>query len=502
VATLDLDGESLDWPALRSLARGPLRLRLAPAALRRVDRARRTVDRALAAGRAVYGVNTGFGRMADVAIGPADLDALQRNLLLSHAAGLGAPIAESRLLLALRLNSLLAGHSGVSRALPEWLVRLANAGVEPEILEQGSVGASGDLAPLAQLGCFMLGLGWGRVRGRRVRAEAALRASRLEPYRFKPKEALSLVNGTSFTQALLASVLADGEELLDLADLALAMSLEALRGSVVPYDARFHQRRPHPGQLRTASNVRRHLEHSQVLASHRNCRKVQDAYSLRCAPQVHGAARDAASHAREVLLREANSPSDNPLVFESGQILSGGAFHGQALAQAADALSAALVSLANISERRIDRMTSPELSELPAFLVAESGLNSGYMMVQVAAAALTAEARADSAPASVHNIPTGASREDHVPMAPIAVRRCRRVLCLVRRVVGLEVLCAAQGLDFLAPLKPGRGVAAAHRAVRRRIPHLARDRWLRPELEALERGGVLAEALAAAGPFA
>jgi histidine ammonia-lyase len=485
VPAIELDGESLDWPALRAIARGPVRLRPAPAALRRVDRARATVDRALAAGRAVYGVNTGFGRMADVAIGAADLDALQRNLLLSHAAGLGEPMSAVRPLLALRLNSLLAGHSGVSRALPLWLVRLANAEVAPEILEQGSVGASGDLAPLAQLGCFMLGLGWGRARGRRMTAAAALRRAGLEPYRFKPKEALSLVNGTSFTQALLVEVLADAEELLDLSDLALAMSLEALRGSVVPYDARFHRRRPHPGQLVTASNVRRHLEHSQVLASHRNCRKVQDAYSLRCAPQVHGAARDAASHARDVLLREANSPSDNPLVFENGDILSGGAFHGQALAQAADALSVALVSLANISERRIDRLTSPELSELPAFLVPEGGLNSGYMMVQVAAAALAAEARADSSPASVHNIPTGASREDHVPMAPIAVRRCRRVLGLARKVVGLEVLCAAQGLDFLAPLKPGRGVARAHALVRRRIPHLSRDRWLRPELDAL-----------------
>jgi histidine ammonia-lyase len=487
VRTIVLDGGSLGFEELRALSRDPfqreLRLRIAPGALRRVERSRARVERAVAGGRTVYGVNTGFGRLSDTRIGPERLEELQRNLLLSHATGLGAPAREAGLILALRANSLLLGYSGVTPALVRRLAEFYNRGVVPEILEQGSVGASGDLAPLAQLGCVLMGVGHARIGTRRLEARAALRRAGLEPYRFRAKEALSLVNGTQFSMALFARVLADTEETLKLADVAGAMSLEALKGSLRPFDARFHRHRPHPGQLAVASNFRALLGGSEVLESHRDCRKVQDAYSLRCAPQVHGAARDAWSAARDLLVREANSVTDNPLVFENGDILSGGNFHGQALAQGADALTIALVSLANISERRIDRMTNPELSELPAFLVRESGLHSGYMMVQVAAAALAAECRADAAPASVHAIPTGASKEDHVPMAPIAVRKCRRVLDHVRAVVGLELLCAAQGLDFLRPLRPGAGVRAAHARLRREIPHLTRDRFLRPELE-------------------
>jgi histidine ammonia-lyase len=469
--TIVLDGESLGWPELRALARERCRLRLSPAALRRVARARRSLERALEGGRVVYGLNTGFGRLADTRIDDRALEGLQRNLLLSHAAGLGAPIRDVGPLVALRINSLLLGYSGVTPGLLTYLARLYNGGVFPEIREQGSVGASGDLAPLAQLGCAMLGEGFDLAR------------AGLRPYRFRFKEALSLINGTQFTMALLSRVLADAEELLKLADLAAAMSLEALRGSLRPYDARFHRHRPHPGQLATAANVRKLLGASDILHSHRNCQKVQDAYSLRCVPQVHGAARDAWSFARDVLIREANSVTDNPLVFENGDILSGGNFHGQALAQAADFLTTSLVSLANISERRIDRLTNPDLSDLPAFLVPDSGLNSGYMMVQVAAAAIAAECRAEAAPASVHSIPTGASKEDHVPMAPVAARKCRRVLDHVRKVVGMELLCAAQGIDFLKPLRPGRGVAAAHARLRREIPFLQRDRFVRRDLD-------------------
>ena len=386
-------------------------------------------------------------------------------------------------MIALRANALLIGRSGVTPGLVRRLVELYNRGVIPVILEQGSVGASGDLAPLAQLGAAMLGYGEAFIGTRKSSAAAALRRAGLEPYRFKPKEALSLINGTPFTAALMSRVLADAEELLKLADVAGAMSLEALKGSLKPFDSRFHQHRPHPGQLATAHNIRALLRSSEVLGSHRQCQKVQDAYSLRCMPQVHGAARDAWTYARDILVREANSVTDNPLVFENGDILSGGNFHGQSLAQSADFLTTSLVSLANISERRIDRMTNPDMSELPAFLVEESGLNSGYMMVQVAAAAVAAECRSDAAPASVHSIPTGASKEDHVPMAPIAVRKCRRVLDNVRKVIGMELLCAAQGLDFLKPLKPGTGVRAAHARLRRAIPPLLRDRFLRPDLE-------------------
>jgi histidine ammonia-lyase len=493
VRTIVLDGESLGYPELRALARDPvprrLRLTPSPAALRRVARSRAVIDRALRENRVVYGVTTGFGKLSDRRIDSAHLSELQENLLLSHSAGMGAPIEETGLLIALRANSLLLGYSGVTPDLPKYLALLYNRNVSPVVLEQGSVGASGDLAPLAQLGAAMLGKGEAFLGGKRVPAEAALRKARIAPYTFRPKEALSLINGTQFTAALLARVLADLEDLLKLSDIAGAMSLEALKGSLKPFDARFHRHRPHPGQLASAHNVRALLTKSEVLESHRQCQKVQDAYSLRCIPQVHGATRDAWAYARDVLVREANSVTDNPLVFENGEILSGGNFHGQALAQAADYLTTSLVSLANISERRIDRMTNPDLSELPAFLVRESGLHSGYMMVQVAAAAVAAECRSDAAPASVHSIPTGASKEDHVPMAPIAVRKCRRVLDNVRRVIGMELLCAAQGLDFLEPLRPGLGVRTAHDAIRREIPHLVRDRFLRRDLERMTSPG-------------
>ncbi len=482
-----LDGESLGYADLRALSRDflqqDLRLKIAPAALQRVRRSRDVVERAIREGRTVYGVNTGFGRLSDTRIEARRLEELQEKLLLSHSAGMGMPIHEVGVMIALRANALLIGYSGVTTDLVRHLVELYNRGVIPVVLEQGSVGASGDLAPLAQLGAAMAGHGEAFVGTAKYSAAAALRRVKLRPYRFKPKEALSLINGTPFTAALLARILADAEDLLKLADIAGAMSLEALKGSLKPFDPRFHKHRPHPGQLASAHNIRSLLLKSEVLESHRQCQKVQDAYSLRCIPQVHGAARDAWAYARDILVREANSVTDNPLVFENGDILSGGNFHGQSLAQAADFLTTSLVSIANISERRIDRMTNPEMSELPAFLVKESGLNSGYMMVQVAAAALAAECRAEASPASVHSIPTGASKEDHVPMSPIAVRKCRRVLDNVRKVVGLEILCAAQGLDFLQPLQPGKGVRAAHDRLRREIPPLEEDRFVRPELE-------------------
>jgi histidine ammonia-lyase len=487
VGTIVLDGESLGYADLRALSRDFLqreqRLRIAPAALQRVRRSRDVVERAIREGRSVYGVNTGFGRLSDTRIDAKKLDELQEKLLLSHSAGMGLPIHEVGVMIALRANALLIGYSGVTTDLVRHLIELYNRGVIPVILEQGSVGASGDLAPLAQLGAAMAGHGEAFLGTTKYSAAAALRRAKLRPYRFKPKEALSLINGTPFTAALLSRILADAEDLLKLADIAGAMSLEALKGSLKPFDPRFHRHRPHPGQLASAHNIRALLLKSEVLESHRQCQKVQDAYSLRCIPQVHGAARDAWAYARDILVREANSVTDNPLVFENGDILSGGNFHGQSLAQAADFLTTSLVSIANISERRIDRMTNPEMSELPAFLVQESGLNSGYMMVQVAAAAVAAECRAEASPASVHSIPTGASKEDHVPMSPIAVRKCRRVLDNVRKVVGMELLCAAQGLDFLQPLQPGKGVRAAHDRLRREIPPLAHDRFVRPELE-------------------
>lgn len=494
VKTIALDGRSLTFDDVRAIlddAVGSLRLELTSDAKRRVRRSRETLERALKAGRTIYGVNTGFGKLADTRIEADHIEQLQRNLLLSHAAGQGPALSCPGLLMALRANSLAGGNSGVTPGLLDRLLELYNRGVRPVIPEVGSVGASGDLAPLAELGCVMLGEGEAELHGRRMAAKLALRRAKLAPYKFHAKEALALINGTQLMTAILGEVLVGAERLLKLADIAGAMSLEALKGSLRPFDARVHALRAHPGQAAVAENVRALAAESRVMESHRRCRKVQDAYCLRCIPQVHGAARDAIAFARQVFEREINSVTDNPLVFDGGDVLSAGNFHGQPVAQAADVAAQALASLANIAERRIDRLTNPDLSELPAFLVEESGLNSGFMMAQVAAAALAAECRVDASPASVHSIPTGASREDHVSMGPIAARKARRVLDNARSVIRLEILCAAQGLDFLEPLRPGVGVDEAHRAVRRTVPHLKRDRYLRGLAARLDERAVL-----------
>lgn len=480
-----LDGSNLTLEDVRWVLTEDVTVRIAESAFRKVQESRAIVEEALRKGSTLYGINTGFGKLADTAIPLDQIESLQENLILSHAAGFGRPLLpEARLMLLFRLNSLVKGYSGISLEMADFLAELFNRGVIPSLPEYGSVGASGDLAPLAHLGATMMGVGEAYLLGEGPRpAKEILKEVGLTPYRFKAKEALSLVNGTQFMTAVLARVLVDAEAVLKLADLAGTMSLEALRGSVRPFDARVHEARPHPGQKAVASNIRTLLGGSEVLESHRNCPKVQDAYSLRCIPQVHGAVREMVEVARQTLLREINSASDNPLVFENGDIVSGGNFHGQPMALVADALLPAFTSLANISERRIERMTNPDLSELPAFLVKDSGLNSGFMVVQVAAAALAAECRTLSVPASVHSIPTGAAKEDMVSMGPISVRHARQVLDLVRRIIGLEFLCAAQGLEFLKPLKPGRGVEIAYEAIRALVPPLERDRWLKPELD-------------------
>jgi len=496
--TLSLGGPGLTFDDLKALARDDpqgrtVRLRAAPAAVRAMKRSRAILEKAIDEGRTVYGVNTGFGKLSDTRIEADDLETLQTNLLRSHAVGSGPHLERPGLFMALRAHSLALGWSGVTPSLVRAIADLYNRGVEPCIPTVGSVGASGDLAPLAELGLVMMGEGIASARGgEHAPAARVLAKAGLKPYRFRAKEALALVNGTQLMSALLAEALVEAEELLAFADVAGAMSLEALKGSVKPFDPRVHEARPHPGQKIVAGNIRRLLARSEVLESHRNCRKVQDAYSLRCIPQVHGAARDAFEFAKRTLLIEVNSATDNPLVFRNGDILSAGNFHGQPVAQAADLLSIALATMANISERRIDRLTNPDLSELPPFLVAESGLNSGFMMVQVAAAAIAAECRVDATPASVQSIPTGASKEDHVSMGPIAARKCLRIVEGLRRVLSMEAVCAAQGLDFLKPLKPGAGVAAAHRAVRKVVPFLQRDRHLRADLKRIRPGEILA----------
>jgi len=485
-----LDGSNLSLGALRGLlGEEPPRLTLSPGARRRVARAAEFVEEIVRSGKRVYGITTGFGRLANVRIEPADLERLQENLVISHAAGVGDPLPEeeARLAILVRAATLASGHSGVRPATLDALLELWNRRVTPLVPAQGSVCASGDLAPLAHIALTLLGRGEAFHEGRRMKAAAALRRAGLAPVRLGPKEGLSLINGTSVATAVLARSLILAEGLLDHADLAAAMTLEALLGTDVPFDARVHRLRPHPGQAETARRMKRLLRGSEILPSHRQSdHKVQDPYSLRCVPQVHGAARDGIAFARSICERELNAVTDNPILFpDDGDVLSAGNFHGQHVALAADAAAIAIAEIGAISERRIEQMVNPDLSKLPAFLAEEPGLNSGFMMAQTTAAALVSENKTLCHPASVDSIPTSANQEDHVSMGMWAARKFRDVVRNVRRVLAIEFLAAAQALDF-QKLAPGAGVARAHRVLRTRVPHLARDRYLAGDLRIAE----------------
>jgi len=494
--TLTLTGATLSIPDVVALARTPgARVVLDPAAVTALRASRGLVDAAIARGETIYGINTGFGKLANVRVAADQLDQLQVNLIRSHAAGVGRPLEpdEVRAAMLLRANVLLRPTSGVRPELVEALARLLNAGVVPLVPEQGSVGASGDLAPLSHIAMVLIGEGEvreGAAGGGRGAAEA-LAAARLAPYRFAPKEGISFINGTQAQTALLALLVHDAEILWRTAVGAAAMSLEALRGTPTPLDPRIHTARPHPGQVRTAELMRSLLRESEIRESHRvNDDRVQDAYSLRCTPQVLGAVADAIRFAREVATIELNASTDNPLVFENGEVLSGGNFHGQPVAQALDFLAVALTTLQAIAERRVERLVNPDLSQgLPAFLTRDPGLSSGFMMVQITAASLVAESRALAMPASIGSIPTDANQEDFVPMGMASALKTRRILANARRVIAAELLCAAQGLDLLQPLRPGTGVAAVHQRLRDTaaggVAPLAEDRPPAPDLERL-----------------
>ena len=495
---LTLTGQSLSLADVVAVARDPAAtLRLDPGALGRLGESRRLVDQAVARGGAIYGINTGFGKLANVRVAPDKLEQLQVNLIRSHAAGMGDPLPPDvvRAAMLLRANVLLRPTSGVRPGLVEALVALFNAGIIPVVPEQGSVGASGDLAPLSHIAMALIGEG--EVRG--GPAAAALQGAGLTPFRFAPKEGISFINGTQAQTALLALMVQDAESLWRTAVGAAAMSLEALRGTPTPLDPRIHQARPHPGQLRTAELMRTLLAKSEIRESHReNDDRVQDAYSLRCTPQVLGAVADAIRFARETAVIELNASTDNPLVFENGDVLSGGNFHGQPVAQALDFLAVALTTLQAIAERRVERLVNPDLSQgLPAFLTRDPGLSSGYMMVQITAASLVAESRSLAMPASIGSIPTDANQEDFVPMGMAAALKTRRILGNAQKVVAAELLCGAQGLDFLQPLRPGRGVEALYRRVRAPadgVAPLEADRPPAPDLArltALVAGGAL-----------
>ncbi|HEX7125836.1 MAG TPA: histidine ammonia-lyase [Thermodesulfobacteriota bacterium] len=515
-----IDGESLTLEGVAAVA-GGAPAALAPQVRPRLEASRAAVVRCLEGDRPVYGVNTGFGAMAEVRIPPHEIAHLQRNLVVSHACGVGPPFPTPvvRAMTLLRANTLARGHSGVRPEVVEALAALLNAGVHPVVPSQGSVGASGDLAPLAHLAAVLIGLGEAEYRGVVQPAADALLGAGLGPIVLEAKEGLALINGTQAMTAVGALALTDASRLLTAADVVGAMTLEALMGTPRAFDARVQAVRPHPGQAASAENLRRLLADSPIYESHRDCGRVQDAYSLRCMPQVHGAGRDAAEHARRVLAIEVNSATDNPLVFPedgaepfvgagtprgpqtgggpSEEFISAGNFHGQPVAAALDALKIGLVAVASISERRTARLVDPALSGLPPFLVERSGLNSGFMIPHVVAASLVSEAKALAAPASVDSIPTSANKEDHVSMGLHAARQAAQIVDLLAQVLAIEALAAAQGLDFRRPLRAGRGAAAAHERLREAIPRLDGDRLMGADLAVAKRlvlSGALAEA--------
>lgn len=484
-----IDGNSLTLEQVAAVARDRARVSLAPYAAQRAGATRAVVEDLVRKRAVAYGVTTGFGKLSEIAIPPDRLAELQVNLVRSHAAGVGdlLPEREVRAMMLLRANVITKGYSGARLVLAERLLDMLNAGLYPLVPEQGSVGASGDLAPLAQLGLSLIGEGLLRCGDQVGPARDMLRAAGLEPVTLETKEGLTLINGTQAHTAIASLALMDAHRLWRTAHIAGAMSLEALLGTPVAFDSRIQEVRGQLGQAASAALLRELLADSEIRESHReNDPRVQDAYALRCMPQVHGPVLDALDFAAGVIGREINAATDNPLVFESGDLLSGGNFHGQSVAMALDFMAIALTNLATIAERRIDRLVHPDLNEgMPPFLSKDAGVNSGFMMAQVTAASLASECKVLSHPASVDTIPTDGSKEDVVPMAMAAAWKLRRIVKNVRYVLAIELMCGAQGIDYRAPLKPGRGVARAHAVVRSMVAPLERDRVLSPDIERL-----------------
>lgn len=521
--TISLTGNDLTLAQLKAAVFAGAKVVLHPAARSRMEVSQNLIERLVGSGQTVYGVNTGFGDLSIVRISRDQIRQLQVNLIRSHAVGVGPPLseAETRAIMLLRANALAKGLSGVRPALVDILCEMLNHGVHPVIPSQGSVGASGDLAPLAHLALVVIGEGEALLRGERLSGIEALRRAGIEPLVLEAKEGLSLLNGTQAMLALLALGLLEAEVLADTADVALALSLDALRGSPAPFDLRIAAARPYPGHATTARHILDLNDGSEIRESHRSAERdprVQDAYCLRCAPQVHGAVRDALAQVRATVEIELNAANDNPLVFPSktelrtspvvarenlvialdageeetpraaeGEVLSGGNFHGQPLAMAADQLAIALATLGGISERRIEHMTNPHTSLLPPFLTKEAGLNSGFMMLQVAAAALASENKALATPHSVDSIPTSGGQEDYVSMGMGAARRLRPMLDNLRHILAIELLSACQGIDLLAPLRTGVKAEKARELVRSVSATLTRDRSLAPDIAAVAR---------------
>src|SRR5271163_1728951 len=501
--SIALNGNDLTFAQLYRVAFGGEGVSLAPSAVERMKASRAVVERVVASGETAYGINTGFGKLASVRISTEQVRQLQVNLVRSHACGVGPALseAETRAMTVLRANALAKGLSGVRPKVVETLCGMLNARVHPVIPSQGSVGASGDLGPLAHLAQVVIGEGRASYQGEIIAGAEAMQSAGIKPVALEAKEGLSLLNGTQGMLALLSLALQEADILADTADVAASLSLDALRGSPAAFDARIMHARAYPGAARTARHLAHLNEGSQIRESHRPPEKdprVQDAYSLRCTPQVHGAVRDSLAQAREMASVELNSATDNPLVFVKeggGDIVSGGNFHGQPLAMAADQVAIALATLGGISERRIEQMTNPLTSMLPAFLTPEPGLNSGFMIAQVTAAALTSENKALAVPHSVDSISTSGNQEDYVSMGMSGARRLARMLENLRHTIAIELLCACQGIDLLAPLKTGTLATKAYDAVRAKSSKVNEDRPLAEEIEAVS-------SVVAAGDFA
>jgi histidine ammonia-lyase len=483
-----IDGDTLRLEEILQVARNEMTVELSSEAKACVQESRELVDRVAAGDAPAYGINTGFGTLAEVRIDKKDLRELQRNLILSHAAGVGTPLSipETRALLLLRCNVLAKGFSGIRLETLQLALDMLNKDVVPVVPERGSVGASGDLAPLAHLALVFIGEGEAFYQGTRMPARSALERAGLTPVVLEAKEGLALVNGTQAMCAVGSLVQLRAEMISHVADIAGAMTLEGLLGSHKPFLPEIHDVRPHEGQKACAAHLRRLLAGSDLMETHLHCGKVQDPYSLRCMPQVHGAAREGLAFARRILEVEVNSATDNPLVFvDSGRIVSGGNFHGQPLSLAFDVAAMALTQLSSISERRVEQLVNPALSNLPPFLAKNSGLNSGFMIAQVTSAALVAESRVLCHPASVDSIPSSAGREDHVSMGMTAALKSRQVADFTRTCLAIELLVASQALDYRLPVKAGRGPRAAHELIRSRVPTLEKDRQIHRDIEAV-----------------
>lgn len=505
--SVTLEGAGLTLEQVEAVARGGASAELAPRSRKAIERSRATVERILASKDMVYGVNTGVGDLKNVRVPAAKLRALQLNLIRSHAAGVGEPFPTEvvRAMIALRLNAFAKGYSGVTLGLVDALAAMLNAGVHPIVPSQGSVGSSGDLAPLAHIGLVLIGEGEAEFRGKVTDGAAALKAAGLKPYSLREKEGISMVNGTQAMTAVGVLAILDAERALRAAAVAGAMALECLDSSAKPFDAAVHEVRPHPGGRAVAAGIARMVKGSAMIKGHADCDKVQDPYSSRALPQVLGASVDALRHARGVLEVEVNSATDNPLVFpETGEVISAGNFHGQPVALAMDYLTIAVAEAADVIERTVARLVAGDEGGLPRFLARDPGLHSGWMIAQYTAAALVSENKVLAHPASVDSIPTSAGQEDHNSMGTIAARKARAVVENAQRVVGIALLCAAEGMDLHGG-RPGKGSAAARAAVRREVKPLTQDRAIYRDLETaaqLVRGGAVVRAVEkAVGPL-